>query len=97
MGGFKLTGPNYVFEYVYESDLRCACSGLRMVITDEQEKKLLNTGKRVISAKEFHAIFDDKHVDVHTYVGEKEDPEKQIMRYTAVRYKKNPHTPRSKR
>jgi len=84
MGGFTLTGPSFVFTYVYESDERCMCRGLRANITQEQESQFL-AKKGVVSVVDFHHILHDQYAKIHTYVGEEENKTKQMMRFNTVK------------
>ncbi len=79
MGGFTLFGPNVTIEYVHTSDIRCKCLGLRVSITEEQEKKFM--GNNTITLDEFHKIFDNKYIDYHIYVSNstQEDSNKQKL------------------
>ena len=68
MGGFTLTGPNYVIKHVKnDSGLECKCWGLRIDIAAEEEAAFLST--REISVKDFHAIFKNRHARAHVYLG----------------------------
>lgn len=83
MGGFTLFGPNVTIAYVHTSDIRCKCLGLRISITEEQEKKFM--GNNTITLDEFNKIFDNKYINEHIYVSDniQEDPNKQkILNYT---------------
>ncbi len=71
MGGFELHGPTKKIKYVYTSDLRCKCSGLRMDISKEQEDKFI--GKTSMTLAEFHSIFDNQYEKTHIYVPNSKD------------------------
>jgi hypothetical protein len=70
MGGFKLKGPNVLIKYVNKSEMDCLCSGLKININAEQEKKFI--GKSSMTLKEFHDIFENKYTKYHIYVSDSE-------------------------
>jgi hypothetical protein len=48
MGGFRLTGPNYIIHSI-PSKLRCRCAGFRGTINEEVESILVNKTDKTLS------------------------------------------------
>lgn len=80
MGGFYLTGPNYKFSYVHQSDLRCKCMGYHANISKNLEDILLT--KNFISETDLIKFLtqDGLSLNEHIHFGLEEN---KIYKYIA--------------